>query len=391
MRRGPRSDARGQKSYMYVLVNCTSASSLAAAAGIDGPRRQRQCISQVFGSAGCDQGGGCVQQDHIPPCRPLSRENFPNDGGVSRGVAAGNIFEPGALDSEFFRRDLVGADVSVANFGDAGWSGNRDFIQAIQSVDHQSAMGAQHAERFRHFFHQVERIDADHLCRGLRRIGERAQQVEDCPQAELAAGGLHILHRRMHGRREQKHDADFFETSGQNCGGQADLDSQGLHDVGRAAFGAQTSVAVLGHAHACSGHHERGGGGNIESAVASPPVPQVSTSASRPVPLTARVDVVKRQRLGGRTHGLGEAHNFFHRLALHVQGDQQGGNLGVGGTSGENLGHHRARFFAGERFAWLAMRCRASVIMGLDIRLASRQGSAKPVSSKAGSRLRRFP
>jgi hypothetical protein len=40
----------------------------------------------VFGFAGCDQGGGCVQQDYIPPGGLLSRENFTNDGGVSGGV-----------------------------------------------------------------------------------------------------------------------------------------------------------------------------------------------------------------------------------------------------------------------------------------------------------------
>ena len=111
-------------------------------------------------------------------------------------------------------------------------------------------------------------IHADHLRRSARRIGERTEQVEDCPQAKLAAGGLHILHRRVHGGREQKHDADFFETGGQNRGGQTDLDAQGFHDVGRAAFGSQAAVAVLGHAHACAGDDERRGGGDIEGAAA---------------------------------------------------------------------------------------------------------------------------
>ncbi len=61
-------------------------------------------------------------------------------------------------------------------------------------------------------------------------------------------------------------------------------------------------------------------------------------------------DFVQRQRFGGGPHGLGKAHNFFHRLALHVQGDQQGGNLRVGGASGEDFGHDGASFFARERF-----------------------------------------
>ena len=87
---------------------------------------------------------------------------------------------------------------------------------------------------------------------------------------------------------------------------------------------------------------------------ASPPVPQVSTSASRPVPLTVQRGVlVKGQRLGRGAHGLGEADDLFHRLALHVESDQQGRNLSVRGAAGEHLRHDGARFFAGERFSFI--------------------------------------
>ena len=73
------------------------------------------------------------------------------------GIAAGNIFETGTLDPELFRRDFIGANVSVAYFRDAGRARDGDFVQTVQSVDHQSAMRAQHAERFRQLFHQFER------------------------------------------------------------------------------------------------------------------------------------------------------------------------------------------------------------------------------------------
>ena len=45
-----------------------------------------------------------------------------------------------ALHSELFRRDFIGANVALAHFGDAGRARDRDFVQAIQSVDHQGAM-----------------------------------------------------------------------------------------------------------------------------------------------------------------------------------------------------------------------------------------------------------
>ena len=81
-------DDNGEAGYGYVLVNCTSAFSFAVAAPESMEScRQRQRISQMFGFAGCDQGGGGVQQDYIAPGRFLPGENFPNDGGVSLGVA----------------------------------------------------------------------------------------------------------------------------------------------------------------------------------------------------------------------------------------------------------------------------------------------------------------
>ena len=60
-------------------------------------------------------------------------------------------------------------------------------------------------------------IHAHHLRRSVRRIGERAEQVEDGAQAQLAARRLHIFHGGMHGGREQKRDADFFQAGGQNA------------------------------------------------------------------------------------------------------------------------------------------------------------------------------
>ena len=96
----------------------------------------------MFSSAGCDQCGGGVQQDYIAPVRFFSRENFANDGCVGLGIAAGNVIELGPFDSEFFRRHLISANVSVAHFGDAGRTRDGDLIQTIQTVDHQSAMRA---------------------------------------------------------------------------------------------------------------------------------------------------------------------------------------------------------------------------------------------------------
>lgn len=55
------------------------------------------------------------------------------------------------------------------------------------------------------------------------------------------------------------------------------------------------------------------------------------------------------ERNRGGANGFGKSDNFFDRLALHVQCDQQRRNLRVGALAGENLGHDRVRFFARER------------------------------------------
>ena len=56
------------------------------------------------------------------------------------------------MQAEFFGCDFVGMDLSIADFGDAGWSGDSDFVEAIAAVDDECAAQAQHAEGFGKFF-----------------------------------------------------------------------------------------------------------------------------------------------------------------------------------------------------------------------------------------------
>ena len=80
---------------------------------------------------------------------------------------------------------------------------------------------------------------------------------------------------------------------------------------------------MLGHAHAGSGDDEGGGGGNIEGAAG---VAAGTAGVDQRIPSRAadgqRGILVKRQRLCRGAHRLGEAHDLFDGLALHVQGNQ---------------------------------------------------------------------
>ena len=85
---------------------------------------------------------------------------------------------------------------------------------------------------------------------------------------------------------------------------------------------------------------------------ASPPVPQVSTSASRPVPLTSTASPSSvSQRRGGGANGLRESDDLLDCLALHMQRDQQRADLGVGGLAAQDFGHDVAGLVASERGA----------------------------------------
>ena len=74
---------------------------------------------------------------------------------------------------------------------------------------------------------------------------------------------------------------------------------------------------------------------------ASPPVPQVSTSAS-----IATGRLPGENRRGVAAHGRGETDQLVHRLALHAQRGEQSRDLRVVRVARKNLLHRGFRFHA---------------------------------------------
>ncbi len=60
---------------------------------------------------------------------------------------------------------------------------------------------------------------------------------------------------------------------------------------------------------------------------------------------------VKVEWNGSGADSFGKANNFFDRLALHVQRNQQRRNLRVRALAAEDLRHHSMRLFARERLS----------------------------------------
>ena len=103
---------------------------------------------------------------------------------------------------------------------------------------------------------------------GARRIGQRPQQIEHRPHLQLHPHRMRVPRRRVKRRREQKADADFADGARASRGAIGDAHAHRLQQVGAAALARYGPVAMLGHAHAGAGHHERRHRRNIEGGLA---------------------------------------------------------------------------------------------------------------------------
>ena len=96
--------------------------------------------------------------------------------GVLLGIAAANRVQRRAAQAEILGRHGVHAHRSIAQLGDAGLAGKRNFVQAVVAVHHERAPHAQFAQRPRHQLRNTRGVNADDLRRSSRRIGQRAEQ-----------------------------------------------------------------------------------------------------------------------------------------------------------------------------------------------------------------------
>ena len=169
---------------------------------------------------------------------------------------------------------------------------------------------------------------------------------------QFAAGGLHVLHRRMHGGSKKKRDSYLFQAGRDLRRRQVDVHAQRFHHVGGAALRGDAAIAMLGDAHAGSGDDEGGRRRNVECAAGiaagAAGIDECVASGAAGVENGVAVEF---ERNGGGANGFGKSDDFFDRLALHVQRHQQRGNLRVRALAGEDFGHHRMRLFARERLA----------------------------------------
>ena len=120
-----------------------------------------------------------------------------------------------------------------------------------------------------------------------------------------------VMHRGHH-----KGDADLFQCALDHIHTHHHIDAQLAQSIGRAGLGAEIAVAMFGHRHAGSGHHESGCGRNIQCALA----------------ITAGADDVhgalrRAHGVAFGAHDGGRGRKFINRFSACAQRHQKTANL----------------------------------------------------------------
>ena len=205
-------------------------------------------------------------------------------------------------------------------------------------MDDEGAGRSQLGEHLGDRAHELRRVDADDLSAGARRVGERAEHVEDRARRELAPNGRGVAHRRMMSRREEEAEPELVDRARHSLGGQLEIEAQSLEDVGRAAGRGNGTVAVLRHTRSGRRRDERRRGRDVDrsGAVASGSCGIDQIVALRP----------HRQRV--LAHRLGAAGDLVRGLALGAERDQKAGDLGRRRLAAHDRTHHPTRLHARE-------------------------------------------
>ena len=225
--------------------------------------------------------------------------------------------------------NFVLGDLAVFEFAHQSGCAQTHLVQAVTAIDHDRVVGAQSLQGAHLDAYQVGMKNAHQNVGCARRIGQRAQDVEDGFDAQLAAHRAHIFHGRMVVGCEHKTHALFGDALGYLRGRQVDVQAQGFEHVGAAALAADAAPAVLADFGASSGRHKHGAGRDIEG------VRTVAAGAHN----VHQVRLVRHLNLGGKlAHHLRSCRDLADGFLLDAQ-------------AGNECGHHHRRHLAGHDLA----------------------------------------
>jgi hypothetical protein len=182
----------------------------------------------------------------------------------------------------------------------------------------------------------------DDLALDAGRVRQRAEEVEHRRDAQLGTDRRREAHRRVEGAGEAEADAALRDAVRHTWAVELEHDAQGLEQVRRARGRRRPAVPVLHDPGTGAGSDDRRHGGDVEGVEPTRGSPAGTDDVDRIWSLG------EHDRSGGAHHGVDQPRDLLDRFSLHAQGDDEGGDLGVGGLAGEDLGHGRTGLLGGE-------------------------------------------
>ena len=186
--------------------------------------------------------------------------------------------------------------------------------------------------------HQLGSVDPDDLRPRSGRVGQWPEDVEDGARGQLATNGRRVPHGRMVRLGEQEAEAELVDRPLDLRGRQVEAETERLEHVGGPRRRGDRAVAVLGHAGARSGRHQRGRRGDVEGPRAV--APRSSGVDEILPPRSHREDVL--------AHRLRASRDLVGALPFQPQRDEEASHLRGGRLAAHDLVHHVARLAARE-------------------------------------------
>ena len=103
------------------------------------------------------------------------------------------------------------------------------------AVDDEHALGAESSRDLGHDRRELRIVDAQQLARRAGGVGERAEDVEHGPDADLSASRAGVSHARVQRLREQEADAGLVDAARHVVRVERDVDAERLEHVGAPA------------------------------------------------------------------------------------------------------------------------------------------------------------
>src|SRR5208283_3893171 len=222
---GARFKVRGSSEEQYLLEDGTRGEGLWIRAGEGGD--QRGDGSRVDGAGGegdggaegfvaawrgerndigGDENGGSVEQDDVAARARFASKDGAEDGGVGGGIASTQAVDGSGGEADLLRREAAEGDGVAEDFGELGWAGDGEFVDAGAvcgcsvcdgAVDDEGVTHAEQEHGLGDDGDEASGVDAHDLGAGSGGVGQRAEDIERGADAEGTADGHDGLHRRM--------------------------------------------------------------------------------------------------------------------------------------------------------------------------------------------------